>query len=77
MPMANLLLAIVGAFLVLDSLLAFAFGKRYMLLGLGRMPASYRNLIARLSGLQRKRLLAIKLAEFSAGLVLVWLARVF
>ncbi len=65
----------IGAFLSIDSLLALAFGKRYMLWGLERMPASYRNLITRISALPAKKLFAIKLAEGAAGIALLWVVQ--
>lgn len=65
---ALLALAFAGGFLALDSALAIAFGKRYMLWGLEYTPGAYSSLIRRISGLPAPRLLAIKAVELIAGI---------
>lgn len=67
---ASWLLAGIGAFLTIDSLLALIFGKRYMRWGLEHASTAYRNLITRLSQLPAKKLFAIKLAEGVLGIAL-------
>ena len=67
-------LAVVGAFLVADALLALVFGRRYMLFGLESTPVFYRAFIVRLSSFPGRLLLTIKLAECSLGLFMFWFA---
>ncbi|NOZ58393.1 MAG: hypothetical protein GXO66_02265 [Euryarchaeota archaeon] len=69
-----LVMTAVGVFLMLDAVLAFLFGSRYIALGITRAPRFYRRFIQRLLELPRVQLLALELAEFSLGLVLFLLA---
>jgi len=69
------LVGVIGILLILDSLLAIFLDKRYLRWGLEYLPASYRNLITRLSGLPAGRLLAVKLAEGAVGIALLFWVR--
>ena len=73
-PLSIFLLAL-GAFLVIDSLLALLFGSRYMLWGLERTPAFYQALIVRLSHSSPLVLLGLKLAEGLLGAVMLLLSK--
>ncbi len=66
--------ALAGLFMILDALLAFLLGRRYIALGLSYAPQWYRRFILRLLELPRGRLLLVELAEFSLGLALLLLA---
>jgi hypothetical protein len=63
-----------AVFLVADAVLAIRYGKPYMMWGLDCTPAIYRDFITGVSSLPRGIVLAIKLAECAAGLVLFWFA---
>ncbi len=75
MDVIQWVLTIVGIFLVADAVLAILFGTPYMLWGLEHTPDWYRYCITRLSALPQHQILAIKIAECSAGLILFWLAQ--
>ncbi|MFZ2456125.1 MAG: hypothetical protein WAX07_06585 [Candidatus Altiarchaeia archaeon] len=64
-------LLFLGSFLILDSVLALALGKTYMLWGLEYAPEAYRLCIRELSEYSAGTLLAIKLAEGLIGLSLI------
>lgn len=72
--LARLLLGLAG-FLVLDALLAMVLGRRYMVWGLDRTPASYRAMVERLVQLPQPAQWAVKLAEGVLGLALLRVAR--
>ncbi len=75
MNIVGWILLVLAIFLFLDAVLAIILGKRYMLWGLGYMPAAYRALIERISEFPPAILLGLKLAEGIVGFGLFWIAR--